>query len=245
MLKSLLLTSCLLAAAFVNGEQSFGPSRNNNHKHYAGRPKISAYPHSPSKPHCHSPVRTKTCTVSALGNGTNDAPNILAAAHACNHGGTITLLDAVYTIGSPLDLTFLSSVDIVIGGTIKFTDDIPFWIVNSFKYAYQGSSTFWQIGGKDVNIYDAGNGTGTIDGSGQAWYDAFAKNATLERPILFVVLGLDGGSVSGLRLTQSPNWFFLVANSTDVIFDDIHISIASSSSNPAKNTGTYSSLSLL
>lgn len=57
--------------------------------------------------------------------------------------------------------------------------------------------------GKDVNIY--GNGTGTIDGAGQAWWEAFASNASLLRPILFVTDGLEGGSITGLNLVNSPN----------------------------------------
>ncbi|KAK1238531.1 hypothetical protein MKX07_006677 [Trichoderma sp. CBMAI-0711] len=89
----------------------------------------------------------------------------------CNRGGTV-VLNEEYVIASPLDLTFLESVDVAITGTIKFTNDIDFWVVNSFKYDFQNSSAFWRFGGKDVNIY--GGGHGLIDGNGQAWYDRFA-----------------------------------------------------------------------
>jgi galacturan 1,4-alpha-galacturonidase len=44
-----------------------------------------------------------------------------------------------------------------------------------------------------------------IDGSGQAWWEAFAADASLLRPILFVTDGLEGGSITGLNLINSPN----------------------------------------
>jgi hypothetical protein len=113
------------------------------------------------------------------------------------------VLNEEYVIASPLDLTFLESVDVAITGTIKFTNDIDFWVVNSFKYDFQNSSAFWRFGGKDVNIY--GGGHGLIDGNGQAWYDRFAVEPTLLRPILLVLDGLDRGSVTGLKMRNSPD----------------------------------------
>jgi len=61
----------------------------------------------------------------------------------------------------------------------------------------------WRFGGKDVNIF--GGGVGLINGNGQPWYDAFAANASLQRPILLVLDGLHGGSVTGLKMINSPN----------------------------------------
>jgi galacturan 1,4-alpha-galacturonidase len=92
----------------------------------------------------------------------------------------------------------------------------------------------WRFGGKDVNIY--GNGVGLINGNGQSWYDRFATNATLERPTLMVLDGINGGSVTGLKLRQAPTWNFLVANSSSVLISNIEISVASTSDNTAKNT---------
>lgn len=201
------------------------------------RPNVRAYPHAPKKAHLCSPPRTKVCAVKALGGTSDDAPNILKAAKSCNHGGTVQLLDASYTIGSPLDLRFLSAVDIVIGGTIKFSNDIDYWLTHAFRFTYQDASAFWLIGGKDVNVYGDGSGKAILDGQGQAWYDRFAADPLLRRPILFNVESLNGGFVSGLKLTNGPSWFFLVANSTDVIIDNIGITSGSSNANPAKNTG--------
>ncbi|KAH6723051.1 pectin lyase fold/virulence factor [Leptodontidium sp. MPI-SDFR-AT-0119] len=199
------------------------------------RPHSTPNPYSPGKSNPPSAPRTKTCFVNALGGGADDGPSILAAAKACNHGGKVALLDPLYTIGTALDLKFLDRVDIVIQGRVLFTPDITYWVNNSFKYAFQDSSTFWKIGGKDVNIY----GGGTLDGNGQVWYDAFASDKTLKRPILLSLDGLNGGSVTGIKMVQSPNWFNIAIDSSNVIYSDLNISVKSNSTNDAKNTDGF------
>lgn len=79
-------------------------------------------------------------------------------------------------------------------------------------------------------------GGGTLDGNGQVWYDLYQKNIYILRPILFGTIGLKGGSISNLKLRYSPQWYNFVANSTDVVFDNINISGYSQSASLAKNT---------
>ncbi|KAF3935423.1 Exopolygalacturonase [Dactylellina cionopaga] len=211
--------------------------RTHNGKTTAARPNLAPYPLTTGKKFPTSPRRTKTCFIDALGNGEDDGPQILAAAHKCNNGGTLAFLDDLYTIGTPLDLTFLKHVDFDIQGTIKFTDDIDFWIRNQFEYYYQNISSFWQIGGEDVNLF--GSGKGVIDGNGQKWYDLFDTqklNTTFRRPLLLVFDGIKGGQMSGITMRNSPNWNTLIANSSDMIFHDMSVVAGSSSKIPAKNT---------
>ena len=120
------------------------------------RPVLVAAPHRPAIPHFQSPKRTKVCYVSAFGNGKDDSPSIFSAAKACNNGGTVVLAEPLYIIGKPLDLTFLNAIDFDFQGTVRFTDDTDFWMKNSFKYAFQDGSAFWQWGGNDVNFYGGG-----------------------------------------------------------------------------------------
>jgi galacturan 1,4-alpha-galacturonidase len=79
-------------------------------------------------------------------------------------------------------------------------------------------------------------GGGTIDGNGQVWYDLYAKDIYILRPILMGVVGLHDSTISDLVLRYSPQWYHIVANSTNVIFDNINIAGGSVSKNPAKNT---------
>jgi galacturan 1,4-alpha-galacturonidase len=119
-----------------------------------------------------------------------------------------------------------------IQGTLQFTNDTDYWQKNAFNQVFQNATTFFQLGGEDVNVY----GGGTIDGNGQVWYDLYAKDIYILRPILFGTIGLKGGSISDINMRYSPQWYNLVANSTDVVFTNITIEGTSKSASPAKNT---------
>ncbi|KAK7203241.1 putative exopolygalacturonase X [Myxozyma melibiosi] len=193
----------------------------------------SIAPHPPFKPFPQTHPRTKTCKVKSHGDGSDDSHFILSALEKCNHGGRVVFSsDETYTIGAPLDLTFLDKVDIVIDGEIIFTNDTDYWQENSFKFDFQDSTTFFKLGGHDVNVY----GDGEINGNGQAWYDLFASNKTILRPILIGIFGLEGGTIGPLKLRYSPMWYIWVSDSQDVIFDGIDITGFSNNKNTAKNT---------
>ncbi|KAF4551799.1 Exopolygalacturonase A-like protein [Elsinoe fawcettii] len=211
------------------------------------RPVLHAGPKSPAKPFPVSPARqaSKVCTVQ--GNSTDASPSILAAAKACNNGGTVVFpAGQTFVIGTPLDLTFLKSVDFAILGTIALSDNIASWKGRLFEYAFQDSRLAWRFGGEDVNIY--GLGQGTIDGRGQTWWDAWHADSTLMRPHLFGTDGLRGGSISGLKMINSPNWFNLIANSSDVLITNLNLNVVSNAASPAKNTDgwdTYRSYNIV
>jgi galacturan 1,4-alpha-galacturonidase len=57
----------------------------------------------------------------------------------------------------------------------QFTDNITYWQAENFYYPFQNSITFWVWGGQDITI----SGSGTMNGNGQAWYDAFAGHEIL------------------------------------------------------------------
>ncbi|OQD75603.1 hypothetical protein PENDEC_c006G03230 [Penicillium decumbens] len=190
-------------------------------------------PHHPFKPLPASQARTKTCHVANNGKGKDDSANILTALKKCNNGGKIVFdADKTYTIGTALDMTFLKHVDLEILGNIQFTNDTDYWQANSFKQGFQNATTFFELGGEDVNVY----GDGIIDGNGQVWYDLYAENALILRPILVGVIGLHGGAIGPLKLRYSPQWYHLVANSSNVLFEGIDITGYSTSKNTAKNT---------
>ncbi|OQE42413.1 hypothetical protein PENCOP_c004G00595 [Penicillium coprophilum] len=193
----------------------------------------ACHPHHPFKPLPATHARTRTCHVASHGNGRDDSANVLKALKKCNNGGKV-IFDAgkTYTIGKALDMTFLKHVDLEIQGHVQFTDDTDYWQKNAFSHVYQNATTFFQIGGEDVNLY----GEGTLDGNGQVWYDLYAKDPLILRPILVGIIGLNGGTIGPLNLRYSPQWYHFVANSSNILFDGIDISGYSSSKNVAKNT---------
>ncbi|KAJ5305839.1 hypothetical protein N7508_004854 [Penicillium antarcticum] len=193
----------------------------------------SCHPNHPFKPLPITNARTKTCHVDNRGHGKDDSANVLSALKKCNNGGKVIFdVGKTYTIGKALDMTFLKHVDLEIQGHIQFTNDTDYWQANAFKQIYQNATTFFQLGGEDVNMY----GDGILDGNGQVWYDLYAEDALILRPILMGIIGLKGGTIGPLKLRYSPQWYHFVANSTDVLFEGIDITGYSSSKNVAKNT---------
>ncbi|PSS08684.1 glycoside hydrolase family 28 protein [Amorphotheca resinae ATCC 22711] len=202
--------------------------------HTSPRPSISCHPKSPYLPLPFPSPRNKICYVRSHNDGiTDDSPYILEALHSCNKGGHVVFREGIrYFISTALDLTFLDHIDIDIQGYVLFSNDTTYWQANSFKFGFQNVTSFFKLGGNDVNIY----GGGTLDGNGQAWYDLYAKDIYILRPVLIGIDGLHDSIISNLALRYSPQYYHFVANATNVVFDNINISGASTSANVAKNT---------
>ncbi|KAI8292295.1 Exopolygalacturonase [Colletotrichum sp. SAR11_57] len=203
------------------------------------RPHVVPAPYNTGRDMPHSPPREKGryCYVKpGCGEKRDDAPKILDAFKKCNDGGTV-VFDKSYLIGSPLDLTFLKHIDVVITGSIEFNDDPYYWAENSFKFAFQNQSVFWKLGGEDINIYgDLSNDQSVIDGRGQAYWVAIQTNSSLLRPMLFSFEGVKGATMSHLRMRNPPNWFNLIANSTDVLISNMDLRAESTNGTKIANS---------
>lgn len=199
---------------------------------HGSRPQVSPTPFNPRLPVPSPPERTKTCYVKANGDGTDDASYIMSAFQECNNGGHVVFNETTYTVATAMDWTFLKSIDIEILGTIKFTDDTDYWQANSFPFIFQNVTTFFKLGGDDVFIY----GGGTLDGSGQAWYDLYAKDKYILRPTLIGIDGLTNSILTDLVLRYSPTYYVFAANASNVVFNNFDIDGYSTSDNEAKNT---------
>lgn len=216
-----ILETCFLAFAVSLAAAS-------PHKHdLPSRPKLKPAPFDAGKALPYSPPRhpKRRCFVKpGTSPSRNDAQAIRRAFENCNDGGTI-ILDKTYRIGSPLDLTFLRHVDVVITGEIHFDDsDVYYWAENSFKYEFQNQSVFWKWGGKDVNIYgDLSKKGSLIDGHGQAYWEEIRTNKSLLRPMLFAFDGMKGATMSNLRMRNTPNWFNIIANSSDILISNMDL----------------------
>lgn len=219
-------------------------------------PQIFAHPKGPNNFQPGRPNRPHGRVCKVTPDVTDAGPAILAAAHKCNHGGTVFLPSGDFVIATALDLTFLDDVDFAIWGNITFKQDIDLWPTQAFQYTYQSASMFWRFGGKNVNIY--GDGKGVIDGkfliiwpsctpiliyraegAGQFWWSAMAKNSSVMRPCLLGTDGLHHATISGLKMLNPPGWFNLISNSTDVLVSDMTMLVGSQLSGaPAKVTSS-------
>ncbi|KAJ8583841.1 pectin lyase-like protein [Rhizopogon salebrosus TDB-379] len=169
-----------------------------------------------------------SCTVTASGG--DDGPAFVDAVQRC---GTVTIpAETTLSIATRMNMTGLINKNIELMGTVKFTNDMTYWINNGFPFAFQDQIAFWIIGGENINIY----GGGTIDGSGQVWYDAFATNSTLLRPILFTVYQATNFAIEHITMINGPEWINFVNEGQNILYNGINISAVSTSSNLAKNT---------
>ncbi|KAF2773348.1 Exopolygalacturonase precursor [Teratosphaeria nubilosa] len=228
------LLNALSASATWTAYQEFLSLQSKHTEKTLTRPKISYSPKQPYEDIPVSPARDRTCVVKSHNDfTTDDSEYIMDALKSCNKGGHVLFpQDQTYVIGTALDLTWLCEIDLEIRGYIQFSNDTDYWQKHGFYQTFQNATTFFQIGGSDVNIY----GWGMMDGNGQGWYDLYASNEYVLRPILFGVIGLNVGYISQLYLRYSPQWYNFLANSSSVVYDSIDISGSSQSKNLAKNT---------
>ncbi|KAH7908952.1 glycoside hydrolase family 28 protein [Hygrophoropsis aurantiaca] len=169
-----------------------------------------------------------SCVLSASGG--DDGPAFVDAVQRCET--VVVPPDTTLSIATGLNMTGLSDRNIELQGTVKFTDNMTYWINNGFYFEFQDQIAFWMFGGSNLRL----SGGGTIDGSGQVWYDAFATNATLLRPILFTVYQATNVVIEDIRMLNGPEWINFVNEGQNILYDRINISAVSTSTNLAKNT---------
>ncbi|TFK44960.1 glycoside hydrolase family 28 protein [Crucibulum laeve] len=169
-----------------------------------------------------------SCTLTASGG--DDSPQFLSAVKACQ---TVTIpKSTTLNIATRLNMTGLSDKHISLQGTLRFNPDIPYWTGNAFFIPFQTQVTFWLLGGKNI-VMDGG---GTLDGVGQPWYDAFAGNSTLLRPIILTVFQATDVLIENINMINSPEWHNLVNEGKNVVYNKINIHAVSNSSHFASNT---------
>lgn len=115
-----LAASVATAASFPSYEYSYGhadilPRDIPSPKHTRAntRHQVHAHPHAPARSPKGSSTRTKTCGVKSHNDGvSDDTPYILEAISKCNGGGHVIFNETKYIVGTAMDLTNLSSIDL-------------------------------------------------------------------------------------------------------------------------------------
>ncbi|KAH0589170.1 hypothetical protein H2248_004936 [Termitomyces sp. 'cryptogamus'] len=169
-----------------------------------------------------------SCTLTASGG--DDSPRFLEAVASCS--SVVIPKDTTLNIATRLNMTGLCDKTIDLQGTLRFAPDIPYWTGNGFFISFQTQITFWLFGGRNILL----KGGGTLDGAGQAWYDALSANSTLLRPIILTVSQANGAVVENITMINSPEWHNLIIESENVLYQNVTINAASTSSNRPANT---------
>jgi len=135
-------------------------------------------------------------------------------------------------IATRMNMTGLSNKRIELEGTLRFNPDLAYWTGNGFFIPFQTQITFWLLGGQNIVL----TGGGTLDGAGQSWYDAFATNSSLLRPITLTIFQAQNVLVENITMINGPEWHNLVNEAQGVVYNNIHINAVSTSSHGAQNT---------
>lgn len=170
------------------------------------------------------------CTLSASGG--DDAPTFVSAVldPACPE--IVIPADTTLNISTKMDMTGAQNKHVILEGTVKFNPDIDYWVANAFPITFQTQITYWLLGGSNI-VMDGG---GTLDGSGQVWYDAFKKDDSLLRPIILTIFNGTNVLVENIKMINSPEWFNLAHSSVNVTYSGINLTAVSTSSAKIANT---------
>ncbi len=157
---------------------------------------------------------------------TDNTTAIQAALTAAGNagGGTVTIPSGTFLSG-PMVLSSGTRLDISSGAVLKM---LP-------MASYPAGATAFITANKAHDI--ALTGAGTVEGQGQAWWTAFASDASLARPQEVSLSNSTRVQISGLRFQNPPEEHIWVKGDTDVTITGITIStLAVSGQQPPKNT---------
>ncbi|KAJ7366378.1 glycoside hydrolase family 28 protein [Mycena albidolilacea] len=163
-------------------------------------------------------VGRASCTLAPLGAGKDDSPQFLTAMQACST--VVVPATSTLNISTRLNMTGLTNKHLSLQGTLRFDPNIPYWSTNGFPFTFQTQITFWILGGTNI----------------VAWYDAFASNSSLLRPIILTIFQAKNVLVQNIKMLNSPEWFNLVNEGQNVTYSGITINAASTSSHGPSNT---------
>ncbi|HVU93287.1 MAG TPA: glycosyl hydrolase family 28 protein, partial [Jatrophihabitans sp.] len=167
-------------------------------------------------------------TYGAMGDGKTDNTKAIQAAltAAVNAGGGTVVVPSGTFLSGPLVIGNSTNLQLASGAVLRM---LPMGTYPSPPPVFISTSGT----SHDIAI----TGSGTIDGQGQAWWDAFAADSSTTRPQEVSLGKVTRVQVSGIKLTNSPEEHIWVKGDTDVTITGITIStLAVSGKSPPKNT---------
>lgn len=147
-----------------------------------------------------SPRQSTRCVVPANGDGSDDGPAIIQAFQDCASDAVIEFSNTTYNVGTVMNTTGLSNVEIDIQGTLLVSKPPlpipgrkrrPFFSESrrdlrpTVRTQWSTDTDYWLANSLPIgyqnqtsawflggnNITVRGSGYGTLDGNGQVWYD--------------------------------------------------------------------------
>ena len=148
---------------------------------------------------------------------------LTAAANA--GGGTVEVPSGTFQSG-PIVISSSTRLDLASGAVLQMLPRSSYPAAAPAFITSSGST-------HDIAI----TGSGTIDGQGQAWWDAFASDSSITRPQEINLGHVTRIQISGIRLQNPPEEHIWVKGDTNVTITGITIATpGTSGKNPPKNT---------
>ena len=159
-------------------------------------------------------AQTLNITSSPFNASTSSSDNasaIRAAISACPSGGTVLVPSGTFLSG-PLTLKSNMTFQIASGGTLEMTAMGTFPTKTDFLFA---------SGLSNLTI----NGSGVMEGQGQAWWTAFNNGGTDNRPPAMIeVTGCSGVTVQGITVQNSPKFHIqFLGNGSNILAQGLSI----------------------
>lgn len=178
-------------------------------------------------------VKGNTCTpTSARNTSIDDVPAIRQALATCGNGGTIVIpAGEIFTIRTPLEFKDCQNCDFQIEGTLKVSDDLIYWQDKTGVFLVENTA--------GATLHSL-TGSGLIDGSGQKFWDYFARNNSFQRPFLIYLANASDVTFTKFQWINPPFWFsFITGNSKNVLLTDLVLTAISTTKSLPKNTDGF------
>ncbi|KAI9266755.1 pectin lyase fold/virulence factor [Phascolomyces articulosus] len=172
----------------------------------------------------------RTCMIPHK-DGQDSSDAIISTFKKCSqHSRVVFNKNKNYFVAKPMNISGLNDVHISIQGNVTFDDSsIDYWQENIFLLDFQSAGTFWITSGDNIVI----DGGGYVNGQGQVWWDAEAKDP---RPVLMTFDKINNLHVSDIWVTQSPFWHIFVRDTHHAVFTDMNIKSVTNSSFRTRNS---------
>lgn len=170
-----------------------------------------------------------------FGQPVDDTPSILQAFELCGINGSVIFTENTFHLDQIMNTTNLLNCDVSIGGELRFSNNIPYWLSHSINVGLQNQSTAWLFGGTNVSF--RGVGSGWINGQGQYWYDENQNHANQpRRPITITFFNSTNLFVDNIRIIQPQFWATFISYTKNATLNNMFVNATSNSQWGTTNT---------
>ncbi|KIJ58825.1 glycoside hydrolase family 28 protein [Hydnomerulius pinastri MD-312] len=163
------------------------------------------------------------CTIIPKGNGRDDSDQLLAAVSAPDCQEIVLPQPYTYSIQQRLR-TDLSNKVLNVYGTLSFSDDLAYWINNSWWTDFQNLQAAWIATGDNWVMSGGGFNQGGIYGNGQAWYTRAAGYGNQPgRPMSLYIANASNALVKDFSVVQPQFWAVFVDQSKNITLDGLYV----------------------